>query len=243
MSVDAKNIKILLAEDDVNLGFLLVDFLESNGYEVKLYRDGLTALKGFSAYHFDFGILDIMLPEMDGFQLAQSIREQDRDIPLIFLSARSMKEDKIKGFGIGIDDYITKPFDEEELLCRIEAIMNRIRAGNGNMQDNGKTRVFSIGKYSFEPANQLLKKEEDIHRLTLKESKVLCKLCLSKNKLVKREDIMLEVWGESDYFKGRSLDVFISKIRSRLRNDPSIKITTIPTVGYILEEKPGKTEA
>jgi DNA-binding response OmpR family regulator len=239
MSINTKNIKILLAEDDVNLGFLLVDFLESNGYEVKLYRDGLAALKGFSAYHFDFSILDIMLPLMDGFQLARAIREQDRDIPLIFLSARSMKEDKIKGFGIGIDDYITKPFDEEELLCRIEAIMSRIRAGNGNMQDNGDMRVFSIGKYTFEPANQLLKKEGNIHRLTLKESKVLCKLSLSKNKLVKREDIMLEVWGEADYFKGRSLDVFISKIRARLRDDPAIKITTIPTVGYILEEKPG----
>lgn len=235
----AKNIKILLAEDDVNLGFLLADFLEDNGYEVKLYRDGLTALKGFSTYNFDFAILDIMLPGPDGFELARAIRKQDKNIPLVFLTARSLKEDKIKGFGIGIDDYITKPFDEEELLCRIEAIMNRIRTAKNIKPEPGVKAVVSIGRYTFDHASQLLKTGDNVQRLTLKESNVLCKLSLSKNKLVKREDIMLDVWGEADYFKGRSLDVFISKIRSRLRDDPSIKIITIPTVGYILEVKTG----
>jgi len=235
--IATKNTRILLAEDDVNLGFLLVEFLEANGYEVKLYRDGLSALKAYNAYHFDFGILDIMLPEMDGFSLAEAIREINSEIPLIFLSARSMREDKIRGFRIGVDDYITKPFDEEELLCRIEAIMNRVRPGSVSNGTGGNNPVINIGNYRFEPANQLLAINEKMQRLTLKESKVLCKLGLSKNKLVKREDIMTEIWGEADYYKGRSLDVFISKIRQYLKHDTSIRITTIPTVGYILEEK------
>ncbi|TFH36286.1 MAG: response regulator transcription factor [Bacteroidia bacterium] len=237
MSIIPKNTRILLAEDDVNLGFLLVEFLEANGYQVKLYRNGLSALKGYKANHFDFGILDIMLPEMDGFSLAEAIREKDSEIPLIFLSARSMREDKIRGFRIGVDDYITKPFDEEELLCRIEAIMNRVRPGNVNNGTNKNDTAIDIGNYRFDPANQMLAIDERMQRLTLKESKVLCKLGLSKNKLVKREDIMTDIWGEADYYKGRSLDVFISKIRSYLKYDSSIRITTIPTVGYILEEK------
>jgi DNA-binding response OmpR family regulator len=234
MITESKDIRILLAEDDINLGFLLVDFLEGNGYEVKLYRDGLSALKGFSAYRYDFCILDIMLPEMDGFTLAEAIREQNREVPVIFLSARSMKEDKIRGFRIGVDDYITKPFDEEELLCRIEAILHRTGPVNGN--GNSSSPV-AIGKYLFDPANQMLSLGEMSHRLTLKESSVLCKLSLAKNQLVRRDDIMTDVWGEADYYKGRSLDVFISKIRNYLKEDPSVKITTIPTVGYILEEK------
>ena len=234
MNIKPKDIKILLAEDDVNLGFLLVDFLEGSGYEVKLYRDGLSALKAFSAYRFEFCILDIMLPEIDGFSLAEAIREQNRDVPVIFLSARSMKEDKIRGFRIGVDDYITKPFDEEELLCRIEAILNRIRPDTGK---SDYSPVITIGKYRFDSANQMLSIGKKNHRLTLKESNVLCKLSMAKNQLVKRDDIMLDVWGEADYYKGRSLDVFISKIRNYLKNDPSIRITTIPTVGYILEEE------
>jgi DNA-binding response OmpR family regulator len=226
--------KIILVEDDINLGFLLVDFLEANGFEVRLYRDGLAGLSGFRGSEFDFCILDLMLPKMDGFTLAEKIKELKSEIPVIILSARSLKEDKIKGFRIGIDDYITKPFDEEELLYRIRAIMNRIRqkskSGNGNNPVN-------FGKFEFDSLNQLLIFHGNVRRLTLKENKILMLLSLSQNNLVSREEIMIDVWGESDYYTGRSLDVFISKLRSYLKSDPQVAITTIPTVGYILEVK------
>jgi DNA-binding response OmpR family regulator len=223
--------KILLVEDDVNLGFLLVDFLESNGYEVKLYRDGLSGLNGFQSSEFNFCILDLMLPRIDGFTLAEKIKELNSDIPIIILSARSLKEDKIKGFRIGVDDYITKPFDEEELLYRIKAILNRIKQSPGS---DGTNSLLSIGKFKFDSKNQLLISDETTLRLTLKESKILRILISSKNNLVKREEIMIDAWGESDYYTGRSLDVFISKLRAYLKGDPGITITTIPTVGYIL---------
>jgi DNA-binding response OmpR family regulator len=226
--------KIILVEDDVNLGFLLVDFLESNGFEVKLYRDGLSGFNGFQSNSFDFCILDLMLPRMDGFTLAEKIKEMNSEVPVIILSARSLKEDKIKGFRIGVDDYITKPFDEEELLYRIKAIMNRIKQNPGT-EKNGK--LIKIGKYEFDSLNQILICDNTPRRLTLKESRIMSLLSNSKNNLIKREEIMLDIWGESDYYTGRSLDVFISKIRGYLKNDPEISIITIPTVGYILEIK------
>jgi len=225
---------IILVEDDVNLGFLLVDFLESNGFEVKLYRDGLSGLNGFQSNSFDFCILDLMLPRMDGFTLAEKIKEMNSEIPVIILSARSLKEDKIKGFRIGVDDYITKPFDEEELLYRIKAIMNRIKQNPGT-EKNGN--LIKIGKFEFDSLNQILIFDNTPRRLTLKESRIMSMLSNSKNNLIKREEIMLDIWGESDYYTGRSLDVFISKIRSYLKDDTSISIITIPTVGYILEIK------
>jgi DNA-binding response OmpR family regulator len=223
--------KIILVEDDVNLGFLLVDFLESKGYEVKLYRDGLSGLNGFQSSEFNFCILDLMLPKIDGFTLAEKIKEMNSEIPIIILSARSMKEDKIKGFRIGVDDYITKPFDEEELLYRIKAILNRIKQLPGLDNTN---RLLSIGKFEFDPKNQILISDNKTLRLTLKESKILRLLICSKNNLVRREEIMIDAWGESDYYTGRSLDVFISKLRGYLKGDPNITLTTIPTVGYIL---------
>jgi DNA-binding response OmpR family regulator len=225
--------KIILVEDDINLGFLLVDFLESNGFEANLFRDGLTGLNGFRTGNYDFCILDLMLPRMDGFTLAEKIKELNSEIPMIILSAKSLKEDKIKGFRIGVDDYITKPFDEEELLYRIRAIMNRIKHG----PDTGTNDLLKIGKLDFDSLNQLLIINNTSRRLTLKESRILSLLANSKNNLVKREEIMIEIWGESDYYTGRSLDVFISKIRSYLKNDPEVNIKTIPTIGYILELK------
>lgn len=232
MKTSESKIRILLVEDDVNLGFLLVDFLESYGFEVKLYKDGETGFKGFQGSGFELCIIDLMLPRMDGFTLAEKLKETDPEIPIIILSARSMKEDKIKGFRIGIDDYITKPFDEEELLYRIKAILSRTRQPN-NMAT--KKSVISIGKYEFDASNQLLTLNSNSQRLTLKESQILGLLCNPINNLVKREEIMISVWGDSDYYTGRSLDVFISKLRSYLKNDHSVKITTIPTVGCILE--------
>jgi DNA-binding response OmpR family regulator len=232
MNSTADKTRILLVEDDINLGFLLVDFLESDGFEVKLYRDGESGFKGFQISGFDLCIIDLMLPRMDGFTLAGKIKEAEPEIPIIILSARSMKEDKIKGFRIGIDDYITKPFDEEELLYRVKAILSRTRQ---SVNQQAKKTVATIGKYSFDHSNQLLSISNTSQRLTLKESRILGLLCSQINNLVKREEIMIAVWGDSDYYTGRSLDVFISKLRSYLREDSSIKISTIPTVGYILE--------
>src|SRR5664280_1523004 len=231
MNRNEQKIKIILVEDDVNMGFLLVDFLEANGFEVKLYRDGLSGLNGFQTYIFDFCILDLMLPKIDGFTLAEKIKELNSNVPVIILSARSLREDKIKGFRTGVDDYITKPFDEEELLYRIRAILNRVRLSveKGNSND-----LVRIGKFEFDPKNQLLIFGNTEQRLTLKETKILRLLISAHNNLVRREEIMIEVWGESDYYTGRSLDVFISKIRGYLKNDTRISIITIPTVGYIL---------
>jgi len=226
--------KILLVEDDLNLGYLLVDFLEANSFEVKLYRDGVSGLNGFKSSNFDFCILDLMLPKMDGFTLTERIKELNIEVPVIILSARSQKEDKIKGFRIGVDDYITKPFDEEELLYRIMAIQNRIKQGSDI--SNGNNHI-KIGKYYFDGLNQVLFIDKDSRRLTIKESNILKLLSNSMNNLVKREEIMISIWGESDYYTGRSLDVFISKLRSYLKDDPDVVITTIPTVGYILEIK------
>jgi DNA-binding response OmpR family regulator len=224
--------KILLIEDDVNLGFLLVDFLESNNFDVKLYNDGESGLRAFINNAFDFCIIDIMLPKLDGYSIVKHIRQENKLVPIIFLTAKSMKVDKIKGFEHGIDDYVTKPFDEDELLCRIRAILNRSSREKLPCQPE----TFKIGKYTFESKNQLLILDNTPRRLTVKESDVLRQLCLSKNNIVKRETILVEVWGENDYFLGRSLDVFIAKLRKYLKDDPSIKIENVPTVGFILSD-------
>lgn len=227
--------KILLVEDDINLGFLLVDYLESQGFDVKLYNDGLSGLKGFQNTSYDLCIVDIMLPKLDGFALIEKIKGINKKVPIIILSARSMKEDKIKGFCIGVDDYITKPFDEEELLYRIKAIMSRIKKETESKIKNSK-EIIEIGDYRFDCEKQLLQIGGSTTRLTIKESNILKILCQSKNRLVKREELMIEIWGDADYFTGRSLDVFISKLRKYLKSDFHLRITSIPTVGYILEE-------
>ncbi|MDZ7634383.1 MAG: response regulator transcription factor [Bacteroidales bacterium] len=229
-----KETRILLVEDDVNLGFLLVDFLESNGFEVKLYRDGQSALQGFARTGADFCLIDIMLPGMDGFTLTGRIKELDNKVPVIILSARSLKEDKITGFRLGVDDYITKPFEEEELLYRIRAVLNRTKDNRNILGSEPQPAM--VGNYNFDPVNLTLSFDSQSQRITVKESKILWLLASSRNRIVTREEIMISVWGESDYYTGRSLDVFISKIRSYLKNDPRIKINTIPTVGYMLKE-------
>ncbi len=223
-------LNILLAEDDLNLGFLLVEFLESRGIQVKLYRDGELAFNGFKSGDFNFCILDVMLPKMDGFSLAKKVRIVDPKIPIIFLTARAMKEDKMKGYDIGADDYITKPFDEDELLCRITAISNRL-----DFSDSASYgKICQIGKYEFDFENLSLDLNGQIRRLTTREAEVLRMLCVSKKKVVKREQILTAIWGENDYFAGRSLDVFISKLRKYFAEDPTIKIENITKVGFIL---------
>jgi DNA-binding response OmpR family regulator len=221
----------MLVEDDLNLGFLLVEFLEQKGFSAKLYRDGQTAFTGFQSGHFDFCILDVMLPKMDGFSLAKKIKVLNPQIPIIFLTARSLKEDKMKGYEIGVDDYITKPFDEDELLYKINAILNRSKISSGMTDDS-----FQIGKYHFDFKNQLLVFEDHKRRLTERESNILKLLCLSKNNVIRREHILTAVWGENDYFAGRSLDVFISKLRKYFSADLSICIDNIPKVGFMLQD-------
>lgn len=222
-------LNILLVEDDMNLGFLLAEFLESQGMQVKLYRDGESGFSGFKKGIFNFCILDIMLPKLDGFSLAKKVKAIKPDVPVIFLTARSLKDDKLKGYNIGADDYITKPFDEDELLCKIRAISNRV-----DFSQQDEKLFFEVGKYKFDFANQSLEAEGIVKRLTSREAEVLKVLCLSKNNLVKRERILVSVWGENDYFSGRSLDVFISKLRKYFSQDPTVKIENVPTVGFLL---------
>lgn len=224
--------KILLVEDDNSLGFLLVDFLESNKFEVKLYNDGESGLNGYKSQKFDFCIFDVMLPGIDGFSLAQRVRAENKTIPIIFLTARGMKQDKLKGFNLGVDDYITKPFDEDELLCRIKAIITRY---NIQPKENIPKDKFTIGKYIFDYKNQSLEFENNSRRLTQKENEVLRHLCLTPNEIVTRDNILFSVWENNDYFNGRSLDVFIAKLRKYLIEDETIQISNVPKVGYILE--------
>jgi len=224
--------KILLVEDDTNLGFLLTEYLEDNGFEVKCCPNGELGFNCWNKEQFNFCILDVMLPKMDGFSLAKSIREQNKTVPIILLTAKSMKEDKIFGFNLGIDDYITKPFDEEELLCRIKAVLSR----STNSIKNESLEIYQIGLYKFDKQNQALFFNENKRRLTKKETEVLELLCQSKNKITKRDDILFNIWGDNNYFAGRSLDVFITKLRKYLKDDFKIKIEGIPTVGYILSD-------
>lgn len=228
--MNGKQLKILLAEDDLNLGFLLLEFLESHGLDVKLYRDGESALKAFRTGSFNFCILDVMMPRMDGFTLARNLKALNPNIPVIFLTARSVKEDKLKGYGLGADDYITKPFDEDELLWRIKAVVNRTVMPEVSEPES----TFRIGRYEFDFASYSLKLGDVSRRLTNREAEVLRLLCASRNNIVKREQILTEIWGENDYFAGRSLDVFISKLRKYFADDPAVRIENIPKVGFIL---------
>ncbi|TLX77548.1 response regulator transcription factor [Labilibacter sediminis] len=226
--------RILLVEDDTSMGFLLVDYLESNGFDVKLYKDGVQGLRAFEQSKYDFCILDVMLPGLDGFSIAEKIRAKDKKVPIIFLTAKNQKKDKIKGFNIGVDDYINKPFDEEELLCRINAIMSRCQPDE---KFESQSKVLNIGIFEFDHENLCLRKGSENKRLTQKENEVLKMLAFAKNKVVKRDDILLSLWGDNDYFNSRSLDVFIAKLRKYLKSDPQIKIENVPSVGYVLSDK------
>lgn len=221
--------KILLAEDDLNLGVLLVDYLETEGFGVKLCKDGELALKTFHNNKFDLCLVDVMMPKMDGFALAKEIRTKDNKMPLIFITAKSLKEDKLAGYGLGADDYITKPFDEEELLWKIKAIIRRIPENN----KEAKPDIISIGKYTFDFVNQSISIKGKTKRITEKESDILNYLSNHRNKVIKREEMLKELWGENDYFIGRSLDVFITKIRKYLKEDPSLTIENVFGVGFI----------
>lgn len=226
-----KSPKILLVEDDPSLGMLMKDFLGMEGFDIVLAKNGVEGLSSFSSNRFDICILDVMMPLMDGFTLARKIRKKNTEIPIIFLTAKSLKEDKLNGFDLGGDDYITKPFDEDELVRRINAVLKRSYKVVEEVDCKCK-----IGQFYFDHSNLELSLNGELTRITKKEADVLILLCNSRNTLVKREEILLKVWGENDYFMGRSLDVFITKLRKHLKPDPTIKIENVHGVGFILSD-------
>lgn len=227
-----KSVRILLVEDDPNLSLLVQDYLGMMGYQVSLAVNGEEALRVFKSSSFHLIILDVMLPKLDGFQVAEMIRSTNPDIPLIFLTARGLKEDRIKGFRAGADDYVVKPFSTEELSLRIEAILKRASATAGNDE---QAAVFKIGKFVFDYANLELKHAEGDRHLTRKEAELLKLLALNSNKLLTREYALRTIWGDDDYFSGRSMDVFITKLRKYLRPDPSVSIVNVHGTGFKLE--------
>ncbi len=221
--------KILLVEDDPSLGFVVKDNLMVKGYEVTLCKDGEEGQLAFEKNHFDVCVLDVMMPKMDGFSLAKSIRGKDQHIPILFITAKSMLEDKINGFHSGGDDYIVKPFSMEELSLRIEVFLRRSTTEIATEQN------FSLGEFTFDCHNYTLHHLSSFKTLTQKEAEVLKLLCQNKERVLKREEILKNVWGNDDYFLGRSMDVFISKLRKHLKDDPKVQIVNYHGVGFKLE--------
>lgn len=224
--------KILLVEDDVNLGFVVKDNLQRKGFEVTLCKDGLEGERSFQQNSFQLCILDVMLPKKDGFSLARTIREQNQEIPILFLTAKSMVDDKLEGFKTGADDYITKPFSLEELYYRVEVFLKR---SSPSPSKESVTGNIALGIYNFDCANFKLKNLSNEKTLTSREAEILKQLYQHRDRVVKREEILLAVWGDDDYFLGRSLDVFISKLRKYLKDDPSVQIMNYHGVGFKLE--------
>jgi DNA-binding response OmpR family regulator len=223
--------RILLVEDDPNLGFVVKDNLQLKGYHVTLCSDGEAGERTFEQQVFDLCILDVMMPRKDGFTLARSIREKNQRVPILFVTAKSMLEDKLEGFKVGGDDYITKPFSVEELCLRIEVFLRR------SQTTGEKGESFALGSYHFDPQNLVLRNSAGEKTLTQKESDVLSLLCNNQGRILRREEILKAVWGDDDYFLGRSLDVFISKLRKYLKDDPAVQIVNYHGIGFRLEIK------
>ncbi len=225
--------RILIVEDDISLGFLLMEFLEGEGFQTKLCRDGKSGLDTFKKEQFDLCILDIMMPKMDGFCLAKHIRLENQTTDFLFLTAKSLKEDKLRAYALGAEDFIIKPFDEDELLCKIKVILRR---QNQPIQERQLTQ-FELGDYAFDYCRQELSHSDEIKRLTEKENEVLRLLCLNKNQILRRDEAVEKIYGKKDYFLGRSFDVFVSRIRKLLKKDERIKIENVFKVGFILHVK------
>ena len=228
--MEGRKYRILLCEDDTNLGMVLKNYLELNDYEVVLERDGRLGLAAFQREKFDICLLDVMMPHVDGFTLATDIRDVDLDIPLFFLSAKTMKEDLIKGYNLGADDYITKPFDSEVLLLKIKAILKR------NEEENriSENIEFDLGIYHFNPKLRQLIHPDNTQTLSPKENDLLKMLAEHKNDLLPRERALKKIWGSDTYFNGRSMDVYIAKLRKYLKDDEKIEIVNIHGNGFRL---------
>ncbi len=222
--------KLLLAEDDENLGLLLKEYLLAKGFEADLYPDGEAAYKGFMKEHYDICVLDIMMPKKDGFSLAKDIRIVNADIPIIFLTAKNLKDDVIEGFKMGADDYITKPFSMEELIFRIEAILRR----TAQESQAASEPIFHLGKYTFDARKQVLTDNEKTVKLTTKESDLLKLLCQNANKVLERNYALKSIWIDDNYFNARSMDVYITKLRKHLKDEPGVEIINVHGKGYKL---------
>lgn len=222
--------KLLLAEDDENLGLLLREYLIAKGYDANLFPDGEAAYKGFVKEHYDICILDIMMPKKDGFTLAKDIRIINTDIPIIFLTAKNLKEDVLEGFKLGADDYITKPFSMEELILRIEAILRR----TSQESQSTSQQVFTLGRYTFDTRKQTLSQGEETVKLTTKEADLLKLLCQNANKILERNYALKSIWIDDNYFNARSMDVYITKLRKHLKDEPTVEIINVHGKGYKL---------
>ena len=235
MIQEETKMKILLCEDDESLGMLLREYLQANGYDAELYPDGEAGYKAFLKNIYDMCVLDVMMPKMDGFQLASEIRQVNQEIPIIFLTAKNLKEDIFDGFKIGADDYITKPFSMEELVLRMEAILRRVR---GKQQKN--VAVYHIGQYTFDTKRQILSHDDQSVKLTTKESELLNLLCVHANDVLQRELALKTIWIDDNYFNARSMDVYITKLRKHLKDDPEIEINNVHGKGYRLIAQMGE---
>lgn len=222
--------KILYAEDDETIAFLIQDSLETY-YDISCYPDGKSALEAFNTQNFDICLLDIMMPGINGFELAQYIRDKNTEIPIIFISAKALKEDRIKGLKIGADDYLVKPFSIEELILKIEVFLKRTR------KTNTHPLQYNVGKYNFDPKNYTLQDSVSTITLTQRESELLLYFIRHKNTVVKRQEILKAIWGDDDYFMGRSLDVFISRLRKVFVNEENISIENLHGIGFRFSEK------
>jgi DNA-binding response OmpR family regulator len=220
---------ILLVEDDVNLGYILKEYLELHHFRIVLEKDGESAIRAFQVQPIDVCILDVMLPKKDGFTVAYEIKQINANIPLVFLTARSLKVDKLKGFNLGADDYLVKPVDEEELIARIHAVMRRVDPRSGPAESQ-----YQIGEYIFDYRNQVLIRGEQRQCMTVRESAMLQLLLEHRGRILDRKQALNRLWGESDYFTRRSMDVFISHLRKYLSEDPNIEIRNVHGKGYVL---------
>jgi len=229
--MEKEKTRILLAEDDRNLGNILKSYLEAKGYAPKLCVNGQEAFELFSKEQFDFCIVDVMMPVKDGFTLAREIRQVDRNIPILFLTAKSLEEDKLKGFQAGADDYLTKPFSMEELLLRIEAILRRA----GYNPQGGK--VFTIGTFTLDYNRQVLMRNGEEQRLTSKENELLRLLCENLNEVLDRSYALNKIWQDDSYFNARSMDVYIAKLRKYLKEDGNVELINVHGIGFKLVVK------
>ena len=229
-----ESLTILLVEDDANLCMVLQDYLELMNYQVLVAHDGEKGLETFKSAKIDLCVLDVMMPRLDGFNLASAIREINAQMPIIFLTAKSLKEDRLKGFALGCDDYMTKPFSTDELNLRIKAILRRcIR--NGSLTEWSDPKIFSFGGFSLDTHNLTLSYENNVQNLTKKEASLLKVLCLNKNKVLARDMVQKSIWGETDYFVSRSMDVFIARLRKYIKDNPKVNIVNVHGVGFMLE--------
>ena len=217
-----EKMSILLCEDDENLGMLLREYLQAKGYDTELCPDGEAGFKAFTQNKFDLCFLDVMMPRKDGFSLARDIRQINEETPIIFLTAKTLKDDILEGFRIGADDYLTKPFSMEELTFRIEAVLRRVRG-----KKNRNRSVYKIGSFTFDTQKQILSRGDEQTKLTTKESELLSLLCAHANEILQRDYALKTIWIDDNYFNARSMDVYITKLRKHLKADDSVEIINI----------------